>query len=235
MEDALEIQAAIPLIGPASMQLGKYPSPARGQRRNFPEPPRAEGFYSRTFLPPGYTRVVDAPPPPELVLTANSAEYRYTDAMLQDLVNYEPSGRIPRDPVVIKRPSYLTSTQMDKIAPAELLTSPMSPHSPFDESYDLVTPRSARAIFGRAKSAIVNKVQTMKAASVTPCTPRVMKVIDENSTCSVCLESFVPGCTIRTLSCEHTFHQACIDKWCEHIARCPVDNLPILATWRDNY
>jgi Ring finger domain len=240
MDESSEIRAEIPLVGRGSVLLGKLPPPVRGQRRSFPEPLREEGFYSRTFLPSGYVRDSSAPAAPETVAMSDSSTYRYTDPMLQDLPNYEPSGRIASTPSITRKVPYLTGSQMDKIAPAELLTSPVSPKniftpSPSETGGEFRTPRSARSLFGHAKAIIAQKIMTRQAINTTPCTPRAMSSAEEAGTCSVCLESFTLGSTIRTLSCEHVFHQECIDKWCERTARCPVDNLPILAKWRGNY
>ncbi|KAL7536389.1 hypothetical protein ACHAXR_007139 [Thalassiosira sp. AJA248-18] len=41
-------------------------------------------------------------------------------------------------------------------------------------------------------------------------------------TCSVCLEPYQIGETVRTIPCFHTFHTACIDPWLAQRAECPV-------------
>ncbi|RKO93732.1 putative anaphase-promoting complex subunit, partial [Blyttiomyces helicus] len=39
----------------------------------------------------------------------------------------------------------------------------------------------------------------------------------------VCLESFEEDTLVRTLSCGHLFHRACIDRWLlQKIASCPL-------------
>lgn len=40
--------------------------------------------------------------------------------------------------------------------------------------------------------------------------------------CSVCLEAYVEGDTVRTIPCFHTFHQRCIDDWLSRRAICPI-------------
>lgn len=47
-------------------------------------------------------------------------------------------------------------------------------------------------------------------------------VVEEELTCSVCLEQVVDGEIIRTLPCVHQFHAACIDQWLKQQATCPV-------------
>ncbi|XP_059162620.1 E3 ubiquitin-protein ligase RNF12-like [Physella acuta] len=41
-------------------------------------------------------------------------------------------------------------------------------------------------------------------------------------TCNICLSEFVRGEVMRNLPCKHQFHQACIDKWLQCNASCPV-------------
>ena len=43
-----------------------------------------------------------------------------------------------------------------------------------------------------------------------------------NNTCSVCLEAYRVGDTVRTIPCFHTFHTGCIDPWLSERAECPI-------------
>ncbi len=45
---------------------------------------------------------------------------------------------------------------------------------------------------------------------------------EETPTCSVCLESYREGETVRTIPCFHTFHAKCIDPWLAEKAECPI-------------
>merc|ERR1712113_373797 len=40
--------------------------------------------------------------------------------------------------------------------------------------------------------------------------------------CSICLVDFEPGVSLRTLWCNHFFHQACVDRWLAERDECPV-------------
>lgn len=41
--------------------------------------------------------------------------------------------------------------------------------------------------------------------------------------CSICLEKLILNEGVRKLSCKHTFHKKCIDKWFRHYSlTCPV-------------
>jgi hypothetical protein len=42
----------------------------------------------------------------------------------------------------------------------------------------------------------------------------------EKETCSVCLDDFVSKSIVRRLSCNHIFHQKCIDTWIRHHTTC---------------
>lgn len=44
----------------------------------------------------------------------------------------------------------------------------------------------------------------------------------ETPSCSVCLESYREGETVRTIPCFHTFHKSCIDPWLAEKAECPI-------------
>ncbi|KAK8703043.1 hypothetical protein V6N13_021373 [Hibiscus sabdariffa] len=45
----------------------------------------------------------------------------------------------------------------------------------------------------------------------------------EKVSCSVCLQDFQPGETVRSLpQCHHMFHLPCIDKWLLSHASCPL-------------
>ena len=41
-------------------------------------------------------------------------------------------------------------------------------------------------------------------------------------TCSICLETYREGETVRTIPCFHTFHAKCIDPWLSEKAECPI-------------
>lgn len=43
-------------------------------------------------------------------------------------------------------------------------------------------------------------------------TKEMADILIEES-CSICLEQFAQGMTVRKLTCRHVFHQKCIDTW----------------------
>ena len=45
--------------------------------------------------------------------------------------------------------------------------------------------------------------------------------------CSICLEDFAQGCSVRKLPCGHAYHLKCIDTWLQVNAVCPVDKAEI--------
>jgi len=46
--------------------------------------------------------------------------------------------------------------------------------------------------------------------------------LDEELTCSICLEQVKDGELVRSLPCVHQFHSMCIDQWLKQQATCPV-------------
>lgn len=47
------------------------------------------------------------------------------------------------------------------------------------------------------------------------------------TSCQICLESFVEGTLLKSLPCLHSFHAHCIDEWLCHSASCPVCRNPV--------
>jgi hypothetical protein len=46
---------------------------------------------------------------------------------------------------------------------------------------------------------------------------------NKTSACSICLDAIDKG---TTLSCQHTFHEGCINTWFKHKASCPLCRKP---------
>lgn len=50
--------------------------------------------------------------------------------------------------------------------------------------------------------------------------------------CSICWENFSEGQKLLLVEgCNHTFHQACLQQWCERDARCPMCRINIEKNW----
>ena len=45
--------------------------------------------------------------------------------------------------------------------------------------------------------------------------------IEKTKECSICIDEYKIGDTIRQLKCSHTFHQECIDSWLKNNNICP--------------
>merc|ERR1711976_181297 len=45
---------------------------------------------------------------------------------------------------------------------------------------------------------------------------------NEYGTCGICLEDYRNGDTKKCLSCPHSFHKDCIDRWLKRVASCPI-------------
>lgn len=46
--------------------------------------------------------------------------------------------------------------------------------------------------------------------------------VDEENVCAICIEPFIAKDDVRTLPCEHVFHQACLDPWLLTKPTCPL-------------
>lgn len=59
----------------------------------------------------------------------------------------------------------------------------------------------------------------------------------KQSTCSICLDVVETGKAAKTLSCQHTFHEGCIDTWFKHKVSCPLcrkepeDSVTLQVDW----
>lgn len=56
--------------------------------------------------------------------------------------------------------------------------------------------------------------------------PSEAVTIEPDKTCSVCLADFQPDSTVRQLTCQHTFHEHCLDQWfTKYHSHCPLCQL----------
>ena len=52
--------------------------------------------------------------------------------------------------------------------------------------------------------------------------------------CPICLEPIISSHVMRTTSCNHAYHTACLQKWLERSHVCPVCRAPLTPPHRDN-
>ena len=45
---------------------------------------------------------------------------------------------------------------------------------------------------------------------------------EKDNSCSICSDKFKPGNEVAVLSCDHIFHQKCIQEWGHYKAECPL-------------
>ncbi|KAM1028742.1 hypothetical protein FF1_041294 [Malus domestica] len=60
------------------------------------------------------------------------------------------------------------------------------------------------------------------------------KAVEDELTCSVCLEQVTVGELIRSLPCLHQFHASCIDPWLRQQGTCPVCKFRAGSGWHEN-
>lgn len=99
------------------------------------------------------------------------------------------------------------------------------------------TPRSSAAAdsasSGSAAAAAASsaKIASAVAAASTSDAPAAASSSSSSdsaaTTCSICLESFEDGESLRMLPCMHAYHTPCIDTWLQQKASCPVCKISI--------
>lgn len=60
------------------------------------------------------------------------------------------------------------------------------------------------------------------------------KAVEDELTCTVCLEQVTVGELIRSLPCLHQFHASCIDPWLRQQGTCPVCKFRAGSGWHEN-
>ncbi|TQE07185.1 hypothetical protein C1H46_007238 [Malus baccata] len=83
--------------------------------------------------------------------------------------------------------------------------------------YKAVGPQNGALSMQQASSSVPSekKQETVDAVGST-------KAMEDELTCSVCLEQVTVGELIRSLPCLHQFHASCIDPWLKQQGTCPV-------------
>ncbi|XP_048420455.1 E3 ubiquitin-protein ligase SDIR1 isoform X2 [Pyrus x bretschneideri] len=61
-----------------------------------------------------------------------------------------------------------------------------------------------------------------------------MKDLENELTCSICLEQVNRGDLVRSLPCLHQFHANCIDPWLRQQGTCPVCKFRAGSTWQES-
>lgn len=88
------------------------------------------------------------------------------------------------------------------------------------------TPRTSP---GADSSAKIASAVAASSASDAPATvsPSASPSDSAATTCSICLEAFEEGESLRMLPCMHAYHTPCIDTWLQQKASCPVCKISI--------
>ncbi|KAL5580953.1 hypothetical protein UlMin_013395 [Ulmus minor] len=61
-----------------------------------------------------------------------------------------------------------------------------------------------------------------------------VKAIDDELTCTICLEQVSRGELVRSLPCLHQFHTNCIDPWLRQQGTCPVCKYKVGSGWQES-
>jgi hypothetical protein len=78
--------------------------------------------------------------------------------------------------------------------------------------------RRRRGIFSAAY--MVNLTRNMDHFEIHM--PSIPAVVSDSEPCPICLQGIEVKEEIRRTPCEHTFHTACLDCWCQQNLSCPV-------------
>ena len=67
---------------------------------------------------------------------------------------------------------------------------------------------------------IVHKVKK-KVQSKIELKSRIYELLDQNQSCSICMDMFIDGDIIKTTECNHKFHAKCVQTWLLEKSICP--------------
>ncbi|XP_011624126.1 E3 ubiquitin-protein ligase SDIR1 isoform X2 [Amborella trichopoda] len=90
-------------------------------------------------------------------------------------------------------------------------------------------PRSEGSLMQQAPSSSVTNEKKQEIAK----SEGTSKAVEEELTCSVCLEQVIVGEVIRSLPCLHQFHASCIDPWLRQQGTCPVCKFRAGSGWQE--
>jgi hypothetical protein len=71
---------------------------------------------------------------------------------------------------------------------------------------------------------ITKYIQYKKRTKYLKLTKYVKRITSDDESCTICLDTFQHSEKIRTLICNHIFHEKCIDEWIKKTERCPNCN-----------
>ncbi|KAK9280261.1 hypothetical protein L1049_013949 [Liquidambar formosana] len=79
-----------------------------------------------------------------------------------------------------------------------------------------------------SSSTLAETKQDSRKADVNP------KALEDELTCSICLEQVNRGELVRSLPCLHQFHANCIDPWLRQQGTCPVCKFRVGSGWQES-
>jgi hypothetical protein len=132
--------------------------------------------------------------------------------------NYEDFGvvRVPRSrgtSFAVSRDNFQSIRARGGGAPSDIRNLQLMTRDITPDDYELLLALDDNK--NDAKKPLKKKKSTLKSEK--------LKVVDEsNSSCSICLENFEVGATVKSLKCSHVFHSECLDKWIEVSNACPL-------------
>ncbi|XP_024192476.1 E3 ubiquitin-protein ligase SDIR1 isoform X1 [Rosa rugosa] len=95
--------------------------------------------------------------------------------------------------------------------------------------YKVAGPQNGTSLTQQASTSVPAEQKKQETADVGS-----TKAIEDELTCSVCLEQVNTGELIRSLPCLHQFHASCIDPWLRQQGTCPVCKYRAGSGWHEN-
>eukprot|EP00257_Ricinus_communis_P017139 XP_015575512.1 E3 ubiquitin-protein ligase SDIR1 isoform X1 [Ricinus communis] len=92
----------------------------------------------------------------------------------------------------------------------------------------------------RSENACTSQQQASSSSAPTEMTQDsrksegTVKALEDELTCSICLEQVNKGEIVRSLPCLHQFHTNCIDPWLRQQGTCPVCKFRIGSGWQES-
>ncbi|KAJ3023507.1 E3 ubiquitin-protein ligase rnf13 [Thoreauomyces humboldtii] len=128
----------------------------------------------------------------------------------------------PHDEHFVPSPMDVSTNRFDRSAMA--VPGPLDPHHP--PHHPLPSPSAPSASAPVLETAI-----DLSTMSLPDSGPEPPDGFSTSSTCTFCLNDYVPGDRVRELPCSHVFHSQCVDPWLSRNRRtCPVCSRVVRVT-----
>ncbi|XP_062198575.1 E3 ubiquitin-protein ligase RDUF1-like [Phragmites australis] len=145
----------------------------------------------------------------------------YPGRLLDQRLRREPFGfpRHPLQPYVPFRIHHVNGGGggVATVNPRRRRESPGLSNEEFRKAIDQLSKQEYRPSNPQKKRGGRGTLQTRSARAEAPAA-----VTEEEKSCTICLETFLPGEQVLVTPCNHMFHQGCITPWVKWHGNCPL-------------